>query len=181
MHDHDVGVLVYPTATEEAAPLGEEQGHFNCKLAAASGLPAISVPAGFGANGLPVAIEFLAAAWAEQKLLNLAATVEQLVPVAEAAAGHSGALLKRVPTCAVTPSVTNPATLGIIGLDGGTAEPALTAPRPRTRDYSAVRGKLVRRDSRVADVAIVRSQGGPGPQRLAPACSGGRAHHTPER
>ena len=81
MHDHDVDVLVYPTATEEAASLGEEQGHFNCKLAAASGLPAISVPAGFGANGMPVAIEFLAEAWAEQKLLNLAATVEQLVPV----------------------------------------------------------------------------------------------------
>ena len=81
MHDHDVDVLVYPTATEEAVPLGEEQGHFNCKLAAASGLPAISVPAGFGANGMPVAIEFLAEAWAEQKLLNLAATVEHLVPV----------------------------------------------------------------------------------------------------
>ena len=29
---------------------------------------------------MPVAIEFLAEAWAEQKLLNLAATVEQLVP-----------------------------------------------------------------------------------------------------
>ena len=79
MHDHDVDALVYPTATEEAVPLGEEQGHFNCKLAAASGLPAISVPAGFGANGMPVAIEFLAEAWAEQKLLNLAATVERLV------------------------------------------------------------------------------------------------------
>ncbi|MDE0693647.1 MAG: hypothetical protein OXI55_15565 [Gammaproteobacteria bacterium] len=30
---------------------------------------------------MPVAIEFLVEAWAEQKLPNLAATVEQLVPV----------------------------------------------------------------------------------------------------
>ena len=72
--------LVYPTATEEAAPVGTEQSHFNCMLSAASGLPAISVPAGFGESKMPVAIELLAEPWAEQKLLNLAFTIEKLVP-----------------------------------------------------------------------------------------------------
>ncbi len=80
MSEKTLNVLVYPTATEEAVPLGEEQTHFNCKLAPASGLPAISVPAGFGSHGLPVAIELLAEPWAEQKLLNLAYTIEQVAP-----------------------------------------------------------------------------------------------------
>ena len=77
---HDLDVLAYPTATREAAKLGETQQHFNCKLAAVSGLPAISVPAGFGNHDMPVAIELMAEPWGEQKLLNLAYTVEQLVP-----------------------------------------------------------------------------------------------------
>ena len=80
LHDHNVDFLVYPTATEEAAPVGTEQSHFNCMLSAASGLPAISVPAGFGESKMPVAIELLAEPWAEQKLLNLAFTIEKLVP-----------------------------------------------------------------------------------------------------
>ncbi len=78
LNDNQIDALVYPTATEEAVPVGSEQSHFNCKLAAATGLPAISVPAGFGNEGLPVAIEFLAEPWAEQKLLNLAYTIEQI-------------------------------------------------------------------------------------------------------
>ncbi len=80
LNDHAVDVLVYPTATEQAVALNDEQSHFNCKLAAASGLPAISVPAGLGSDGMPVAIELLAEPWAEQKLLNLAYTIEQLAP-----------------------------------------------------------------------------------------------------
>ena len=80
LNDHQLDVLAYPTATEEAVPVQTEQTHYNCKLSAATGLPAISVPAGFGAEGLPVAIEFLAEPWAEQKLLNLAHTVEELNP-----------------------------------------------------------------------------------------------------
>ena len=84
MSSNELDVLVYPTATEEALPLGEEQTHFNCRLAPASGLPAISVPAGFGRQGLPVAIELLAEPWAEQKLLNLAYTIEQVAPERQA-------------------------------------------------------------------------------------------------
>ena len=80
MGSNDLDALVYPTATEESFLLGQEQMHFNCRLASASGLPAISVPAGFGVQGLPLAIEFLAEPWSEQKLLNFAYTVEQLAP-----------------------------------------------------------------------------------------------------
>ena len=80
MHEHRLDALVYPTATREAVEIGGQHTHFNCQLAANSGLPAISVPAGFGAHGMPIAIEFLAESWSEQKLLNLALTVETLSP-----------------------------------------------------------------------------------------------------
>ena len=80
MHDHQRDVLVYPTATEEAVLLNAEQGHQNCKLAAGSGMPAITVPIGFGSSGMPIGLEMLAEPWAEQKLLNYAYTLEQMKP-----------------------------------------------------------------------------------------------------
>jgi Asp-tRNA(Asn)/Glu-tRNA(Gln) amidotransferase A subunit family amidase len=80
MHEHRLDALVYPTATREAAEIGKPHTHFNCQLAANSGLPAISVPAGFGPNQMPIAVEFLAESWSEQKLLDLALTVETLAP-----------------------------------------------------------------------------------------------------
>jgi len=79
MAEHDLDALAYPTIRQIAAPIGEEQMGTNCRLSANSGLPAISVPAGF-VEGVPVGLELLAPAWSEQKLLNLAYTVEQLYP-----------------------------------------------------------------------------------------------------
>lgn len=76
MARHDLDALAYPTIRQVAAPIGQEQFGTNCRLSANSGLPAISVPAGF-AEGMPVGLELLAEPWAEQKLLNLAYTVEQ--------------------------------------------------------------------------------------------------------
>ena len=80
MHDYQLDVLVYPTATEEAVLLNAKQGHQNCKLAAGSGMPAITVPIGFGSSGMPIGLEMLAEPWAEQKLLNTAYTLEQMKP-----------------------------------------------------------------------------------------------------
>ena len=76
MARHDLDALAYPTIRQVAAPIGQEQFGTNCRLSANSGLPAISVPAGF-AEGMPVGLELLAEPWAEQKLLNLAYSVEQ--------------------------------------------------------------------------------------------------------
>jgi len=77
MAQHDLDALAYPTIRQVAAPHGEPQQGTNCQLAANSGLPAISVPAGF-VEGMPVGLELLAEPWSEQKLLDLAYTVEQL-------------------------------------------------------------------------------------------------------
>lgn len=78
MNTHNLDALAYPTIRRVAAPIGEEQLGTNCRLSANSGLPAISVPAGF-AGGMPVGLELLAESWSEPKLLNLAYTVEQLL------------------------------------------------------------------------------------------------------
>ena len=80
MAQHNVDALVYPTIRRIAAPLGEEQMGTNCRLSANSGLPAISVPVGF-VEGVPVGLEILAESWSEQKLLNLALSVEQTLAV----------------------------------------------------------------------------------------------------
>lgn len=72
--------LVYPSIGAEPLPLGEyDQPGSNCRMSSKSGLPAISVPAGFTTQGLPVGMELLGRAWSEQQLLNLAHSYEQLV------------------------------------------------------------------------------------------------------
>jgi amidase len=49
----------------------------NCQLSANSGLPAITTPAGFTADGLPVGVELLGRAWSEPQLIKLAYAYEQ--------------------------------------------------------------------------------------------------------
>jgi Asp-tRNA(Asn)/Glu-tRNA(Gln) amidotransferase A subunit family amidase len=49
-------------------------------LANATGQPAISVPAGFDENGLPVGIHLMARHCDEQTLLQVAAQLEQVQP-----------------------------------------------------------------------------------------------------
>ncbi len=78
---NDLDALAYPSVRRKAAPLGEEQPGSNCRLAANTGLPAVTVPAGFTADGLPVGLELLGPAWSDARLLALAYAFEQ-------AAGH---------------------------------------------------------------------------------------------
>ncbi len=80
MTANNLDALAYPTIRRVAAPAGREQLGTNCRLAANSGLPAISVPVGFDAEGLPVGLELLGEPFSEQKLLDLAYTVERDYP-----------------------------------------------------------------------------------------------------
>ena len=72
-----VDALAYPTLRRKPALIGEAQGGTNCQLSATSGLPAITVPAGFTPDGLPIGLELLAGAWEEAKLLKYAYAWEQ--------------------------------------------------------------------------------------------------------
>ena len=78
MADNNLDALAYPTIRQIAAPLGEDQEGSNCHLSANSGLPSITVPAGFVEEGLPVGLELLGRAWSEGLLIELAYAYEQL-------------------------------------------------------------------------------------------------------
>ena len=74
-----VDALAYPV-TRRIAPVlasGGNQIGSNAGLSAQTGLPAISVPAGFTAGGFPVGIELLGRAFAEPTLIALAYSFEQ--------------------------------------------------------------------------------------------------------
>ncbi len=78
MAEQELDALAYPTIRRKAAPLYEPQDGSNCQLSAKSGLPAISMPAGFTEDGLPVGLELLGRAWSEADLLAMAYAFEQV-------------------------------------------------------------------------------------------------------
>jgi amidase len=70
-------VLAYPTMRRKPTLIGEAQLGSSCQLSAATGLPAISMPAGFSTDGVPIGVELLGPAFAEGPLLRLAYGWEQ--------------------------------------------------------------------------------------------------------
>jgi Asp-tRNA(Asn)/Glu-tRNA(Gln) amidotransferase A subunit family amidase len=78
MADHELDALLYPTSTNPPAEIGRGQSSgSNNRLSAFSGFPAITVPAGFTENGLPVGVEFLSRPFEEATLIELAYSYEQ--------------------------------------------------------------------------------------------------------
>ena len=69
--------LLYPPIRRPPVLLGESQPGTNCQLSAHSGLPALVVPCGTTAAGIPVGLELLGRAWSEPTLLRLAYAYEQ--------------------------------------------------------------------------------------------------------
>ncbi|MFV1987207.1 MAG: amidase [Gemmatimonadota bacterium] len=86
MDEHDLDAIAYPTLRQEpevigAAPLGNSRGSqgqvSSCYLAAQSGLPAISAPAGFTDRALPVGVEMMGRPFADARLVAFAYALEQ--------------------------------------------------------------------------------------------------------
>src|SRR5207237_583552 len=71
--------LVYPTVRRKAAYIGEPQRGANCQLSAVTGLPALSMPAGFTPDGLPIGVELLGRPLADARLVAMAYDYEQSV------------------------------------------------------------------------------------------------------
>jgi amidase len=80
MDELKLDALAYPPHPRRPAIAGEPQSGFqNCQLSSSSGFPAISMPAGFTSDGVPIGIELLGRPWDETKLLSMAYAYEQAV------------------------------------------------------------------------------------------------------
>jgi len=77
LEEQRIDALAYPTLRRKPALIGEAQGGTNCQLSATTGLPAITMPAGFSSDGLPIGLELLGGAWEEARLLKYAFAWEQ--------------------------------------------------------------------------------------------------------
>ena len=74
-----VDALIYPTLRRKPAVIGQGQGGSNCQLSATTGMPAMSIPAGFTDDGLPVGMDLLGRYFSEPQLLKIAYAYEQLM------------------------------------------------------------------------------------------------------
>ena len=72
--------LVYPTMRQKPALVGDPQLGATCQLSAHTGLPALSAPAGFSADGLPIGVELLGPAFSDARLVAMAYAFEQSGP-----------------------------------------------------------------------------------------------------
>lgn len=77
LQSQDLDVIVYPPIAELQVFTGENQPGNNCSVSANSGLPALSIPVGFTASGLPVGMEMLGGMLSDAQLLALGYAFEQ--------------------------------------------------------------------------------------------------------
>jgi Asp-tRNA(Asn)/Glu-tRNA(Gln) amidotransferase A subunit family amidase len=77
MADNRLDALIYATYDHAPTPVPVSTPGSNRMLAASLAFPAIAVPAGFFADGLPIGIEFLGRPYAEGLLLKAAFDYEQ--------------------------------------------------------------------------------------------------------
>ena len=69
--------LVYPTVRRKAAIIGEPQRGSTCQLSAVTGLPALTMPAGFTPDSMPIGVELLGRPLADAHLVAMAYDYEQ--------------------------------------------------------------------------------------------------------
>ena len=79
MDREKVDALIYPVKSLPAPPIGSgDDGPRDNNISAVTGLPAIVLPAGMTADGLPIAIEMLGRPFSEARLLEIAHAYEKV-------------------------------------------------------------------------------------------------------
>lgn len=89
--------IVYPTMRRKPALINEPQRGQNCQLSAVTGLPALSIPAGFTPDGLPIGVELLGRALSDARLVAMAYDYEQSVKPRRAPSTTPALVLGRAP------------------------------------------------------------------------------------
>ncbi len=82
--EHRLTSLIYPTIRRKPSRIGDTQAASNCQLSSHSGLPALSIPAGFTDDDVPVGMDLLGGAYKEQDLLSLGFSIEELLKLRRA-------------------------------------------------------------------------------------------------
>jgi len=77
---HDLDALAYPTMRQETALIGAAPTGATCFLSAHTGLPALTIPAGFTERGLPVGLELLGRSLDDARLVAFAFAYESAAP-----------------------------------------------------------------------------------------------------
>jgi amidase len=78
MEEQRLDALAYPTIRRTAAIIGEPALGANCQLSATTGMPALSIPAGFTSDGMPVGLELLGRPLDDARLVGLGYAFEQI-------------------------------------------------------------------------------------------------------
>ncbi len=99
--------LAYPTMRRKAAIIGEPARGSTCALSAVTGLPALSIPAGFTPDGLPIGVELLGRPLADADLVSLAYDYEQSTHPRRAPSTTPALLEGRAPTPLVFATTTS--------------------------------------------------------------------------
>lgn len=76
IEDNQVDALIYPTMRQPPSILGQPQRGSSCSLSANTGLPALSIPAGW-IGGLPIGLELLGRSFDDTRLVALGYAYEQ--------------------------------------------------------------------------------------------------------
>ena len=71
LDEYRLSALVYPSVRRKPARIGDPQPGTNCQLSSHSGLPALALPAGFTADGLPVGMDLLGRDFSDSELLAM--------------------------------------------------------------------------------------------------------------
>jgi Asp-tRNA(Asn)/Glu-tRNA(Gln) amidotransferase A subunit family amidase len=77
LNRHSLDALVFPTVRTIPSVIGDPQRGSNCSLSANTGLPSLSVPAGFTDRGLPIGVEMIGRAMEDARLVALGYSFEQ--------------------------------------------------------------------------------------------------------
>ena len=77
MDRHNLDAIVFPTVRRIPAIIGDRQRGSNCALSANTGLPALSIPAGFTGGGLPIGMEMVGRTLTDHRLVAMGYAFEQ--------------------------------------------------------------------------------------------------------
>jgi amidase len=131
MNKGRLDVIAYPTIRRIAPLVGGAQAGSNAALSANTGLPAITLPAGFTAGGFPVGIELLGRPFAEATLLALAYDFEQATHHRRPPATTPALAVRQAgpegPATAFSAGPKGPALRGETAVAAGSGGPALQA------------------------------------------------------